>query len=333
MGKYCISGASAYKDVIGGGASAKAPADVARTAQNIGYKLLFISSHEGGKLKAYLATFFNINRLLYSIDSNDEVVIQYPQYHLLFLNLMICRRFKKLKFLIHDINSVRIRGRLSGIERICLNRADEIIVHSPEMRDYLKKQLKARVSYKILGCFDYYININRDNFKRNISKDICFAGNMDKSLFLHKFIALNNRNINFHLYGLMKNKPASNTSYVYEGFFQPDNVNGLKGSWGLVWDGADFDSCGGTFGEYLSIIAPHKFSLYIVAGIPPIVWSKSAMASIVRNQQLGLCINSLRDLDEVINSVTAEEYQTFLDNLFVYAMKISSGENTRKVLK
>ena len=48
---------------------------------------------------------------------------------------------------------------------------------------------------------------------------------------------------------------------------------------------------------------------------------------------MGECIDSLQDLNEVINSVTAEEYQTFLDNLFVYAMKISNGENTRRVLK
>lgn len=332
MNKYCISGSGVYNDIIGGGASAKAPADVARIARNNGYELMFLKPNDGDRIKKNVACFFNMQSLQKQIGNQDEVLIQYPQHHLLLLNMLFGNKPRKVRYLIHDINSIRVKGKLGTLERLCLNMADELIVHSPEMCDYLKPLLKKTITYRILECFDYIVDIDENDFKRKISLEICFAGNIDKSVFLHKLMKSETKGLKFHLYGLMKNKPENTCDFIYEGAFKPDLVAGLKGSWGLVWDGTEIDSCGGTFGEYLSVIAPHKFSLYIVAGIPPIVWSKSAMASIVKKKNIGLCIESLSELSDTIKRITPAMYRTYTNNLLDFAKKISKGENLRTIL-
>ena len=56
----------------------------------------------------------------------------------------------------------------------------------------------------------------------------------------------------------------------------------MEGNWGLVWDGNSIDTCSGNFGEYLRLNAPFKFSLYLAAKRPVVVWRESAMAEYVR---------------------------------------------------
>ena len=51
-------------------------------------------------------------------------------------------------------------------------------------------------------------------------------------------------------------------------------------------------ACTGQYGEYLKINSPFKFSLYLAANRPVVVWSKSALASYVKEYKLGICVDS-----------------------------------------
>lgn len=83
--------------------------------------------------------------------------------------------------MLHDINSVREKGELSGFENKVLSNFDEIIVHTPEMQTYFEQRLRPGIKYHYLGCFPYIAVPDKE--ARQLSKQVCFAGNIDKSVF------------------------------------------------------------------------------------------------------------------------------------------------------
>ena len=78
-------------------------------------------------------------------------------------------------------------------------------------------------------------------------------------------------------------------------------------------------------GDYLKIIAPHKFSLYLVAGIPVIVWDQSAMAKLVKKYRIGICISNLNELENKILSVSVDFYHELVNNVLAFRDKIKNG--------
>ena len=99
---------------------------------------------------------------------------------------------------------------------------------------------------------------------------------------------------------------------IYKGFFHSDNVSKIEGSWGLVWDGDSEETCNGVYGEYLKMNSPHKLSLYIVARLPLIVWKESGLTDYVLKRNLGIAINSLRELPNRLKEITEKDYNYFL---------------------
>ncbi len=112
---------------------------------------------------------------------------------------------------------------------------------------------------------------------------------------------------------------------TYEGRFAPDDLSGIKGGWGLVWDGDAIDRCEGYLGEYLTFNSPHKASMYICAGLPLIVPEWSAVAAIVRQRGIGIVITSLRDMAMRISDVSEEEYESMRRAVGSYARALTSG--------
>lgn len=88
---------------------------------------------------------------------------------------------------------------------------------------------------------------------------------------------------------------------------------------GLVWDGESVDSCTGQYGEYLKINSPFKFSLYLAANRPVVVWSKSALASYVKEYKLGICVDSLKDIEKTIKSLTIDELVNIQSSVYEYS--------------
>lgn len=216
---------------------------------------------------------------------------------------------------VHDVDSIRVGGNLSANERTVLSHFKELYVHTENMRAFFEPRLKKGIKYHVLDCFPYLAAPNEE--PRRLSKEVCFAGNLDKK-FLANFIRVE-RNIDFVLYGTWKNNVADQYENVsYLGCFTSENVQHIKGSWGLVWDGDSMDTCSGTWGDYLKIIASHKFSMYLAAELPIIVWKQSAMADLVEQNHLGITINSLSELSECIAHIPIEEYNDMVTSIRNY---------------
>lgn len=232
--------------------------------------------------------------------------------------------------MIHDIDSVRVKGGLSWLERKNIASFDEVIVYTAEMRDFLRPYVKGKIY--VLGCFDYLLSDYIDyTGGRKKTMNICFAGNISKSVYL-KDLLRENVALHFFLYGSMGRNDSLSGNFDYKGKFHPDKVGFLEGSRGLVWDGVSTKTCSGTWGEYLRIIASHKVSLYIVAGLPLIVWRQSAMARFVEKQKIGITVDSLEEVELRIKNTMEEDYTMYLRNISSLAKVLTQGGMLGNVL-
>lgn len=312
-------------------ASSKAPHDVSVIARECGYidKNIVVPRIKN-KLLSVVVRAFRLVRAVRRCDKNSKILLQYPCFNERIFQYVI--RFisdRKFVTVVHDMNSIRENGKLSKSEISSLSLFDELIVHSPEMESCLKPYLHNNIQFHILGCFPYLTDSKC--VPPTLSNEVCFAGNIDKSIFLQQLIPMLD-NIKLNLFGRMNHKINLNKNVEYYGVFKPDDISAIHGSWGLVWDGNSIKSCSGTWGEYLRIIAPHKFSLYIAACIPVIVWDQSAMARIVKDKKIGLTVSSLCDMEKVIASVSNEQYLKMLTALQELKNKLISGQQLKRFL-
>ena len=84
--------------------------------------------------------------------------------------------------------------------------------------------------------------------------------------------------------------------------------------------------------EYLKIIAPHKFSLYIAVGLPVIVWSGSAMAKVVREKKIGIVVDSLYELKDKIEAISYDKYLLVKMNVRDFGFDLRNNEMLKSVI-
>jgi len=130
----------------------------------------------------------------------------------------------------------------------------------------------------------------------------------------------------YNLYGVGFDESRKLSNATYFGSFLPDELpSALEGSFGLVWDGDSSKTCSGVFGEYLKYNNSHKASLYLASGFPIIVWGQSALANFVLEKECGISVESLLDLEEVLDNLSQEEYQDLIKNAKSVGQKIREG--------
>lgn len=312
-------------------ASSKAKLDMERFTIEAGFTP--INDKKSGTLKRIAGL---IIFLISGVFCQNLLLIQHPFANLKKIKFIKLASGNKLKVaaVVHDLNLIRYPDLNSSEELNLLNFYDIVIVHNSKMKSLLQKyKLKSKI-YE-LGMFDYFTD---ENFSKSICNNnvVCFAGNLDKekSGFIYKLNLLKKTNYSFELYGPNYFGNSKEIGIVYKGSFDSEKLpNNLLGRYGLVWDGKEIDSCSGDIGEYLKFINPHKASLYVVSELPIICWSKAAIADYVKKNEIGLCIDSLEDLDEILNNIDDVKYNIFLKNIKKEREKLVSGYYIKNVLK
>lgn len=261
-------------------------------------------------LKYYFLVFAYILKFFLCLKKGAVVGVQYPLLNNVFKYFIIAAKLKNVKFfcIVHDIESLRAGAQdelLATKEAANLNYYNEIIVHNQCMMQWLKDK---GVTTKMLPLmlFDYISTCNiKSNLASLFSKTIVFAGNLSKSNFIY---LLDKINWNFNLYGPNYNQQKTKLKNVkWIGEFKPNNiVHELKGDFGLIWDGESIDECDQILGNYLKYNNPHKFSLYLAAGLPVIAPKFAAIAPMIARFNIGILINSLTDINFI--SITNDEY-------------------------
>ena len=290
----------------------------------------------------FLAFFYNLASTLiaYSrIQKGDVIVLQYPvkKYFSFICNVAHLKGAKTIS-LIHDLGSFRRKKLTIEQELKRLSHTDYVIATNQAMKGWLELQgFKKPVG--ALGFHDYLSpSIASDKkHKNNEVWDIVYAGslNLRKNAFILKMKELDYQ-FKFHLYGNMEDYDAvaKDKNIVWHGFMNADDfIKQVRGNFGLVWDGDSLEECHGDFGSYLKYNTPHKASFYLRAGLPIIVWKKSAIASLVEERGVGVAINSLKELPERLTRISEDDYADMLAKTKQLAIAINNGENLKKAIQ
>lgn len=326
----------------GNHAGSKAVNDCEVILKKRGYELNRVFS--SNKKNKYLKKCEKVLQLreLFNIPKKSILVIRHPIYiKPLYINIL-----KKLKernkiiliFLIHDLESVRDiiehHENYVQIDETMYEIADYIICHNKIMKEYLIDQGVDSSRLISLEIFDYLFVLKERN--RNQQKNsVIVAGNLDprKCGYIYE-LARANPEIKINLYGGNFDSSIVSENIDYKGSFKPDEVpNVIEGGFGVVWDGTTSQTCTGNTGEYLKINNPHKTSLYLSSGFPVVVWSQSAISHFVRENNVGICVDSLNDLTEALNNVTETQYKEMLSNVNIVGKKLREGYYLNNALK
>jgi hypothetical protein len=244
--------------------------------------------------------------------------------------------------IIHDVESIRFARKVDVLrERFVFKNFTHAIVHSKKMSEYLKNELKFSGETFILGFFDYLLeSIHKEKLlsipdKANGKYIVAFAGNLAKSKFIERMLHKSSfKDYILYLYGKGYNGEIRKGKLELKGAFHPDELPyKLEGHFGLVWDGEEIETIAGTTGEYLRYNSPHKASLYIVSGLPLIVWKESAIYELVKQYNIGFGVSNLIELDEKLSQVTEDEYKTWKKNIVALAETLATGKNLEELLR
>ena len=301
-----------------GNASGKAKKD----AFDIALKMGFVPSYHPVAVQ-FLRVLLQIVSLPRFV-GKKVIFFQYPAVSELLMNMfrkIVSKKSYKIA-LIHDLSSIQGLAEYERNREVeFLSIFDCLIVHNQCMDDYVK-----RIGYKgktvILGLFDYLHDANHEIQEHSFSNSVSFAGNLEKAVFLKNIGTIN---CNWILYGKKGENSFENFSNVsYKGLLPSDEIQYLmEGDYGLVWDGDSIDTCAGPSGEYLRFNNPHKLSCCIAAGKPVITWRKAAIASFVEKKQIGITVDSLKDLNNIDLS---NNYETMRRNVMKIKKEISDGK-------
>jgi hypothetical protein len=247
--------------------------------------------------------------------------------------------FKKCKLIIiiHDVKY--LMGKSSDLkgEMAKFNRADFLILHNDSMIKWFKEN-GCTAQLVSLELFDY-LHESKKHATLNTPYDVVFAGGLgkEKSEFLYSMDELHPSSYTLKLYGNGFNASEiknDNSILNYQGVFSPDEViDQIEGSFGLIWNGNALDSCSGDFGNYLLYNNPHKTSLYLLCGLPVIVWKKAAIAAFIEKEEIGITLNSLAELDETLKNLNPEDYAKMVSNVEKIKTKVSSGHYLSQALQ
>ncbi len=307
----------------------KAKLDIDQFCKEAGYKSLTVGGGKNGLAK-FLTKSLTTLAMLARLKRGDVVVLQYP---LKKFYGPLCRvahaKGARTITLVHDLGAFRRQKLTVDQERDRLSLTDFVIVHNARMREHLE-QSGLKTPMCDLEIFDYRsaIPVDRQPMPKSLY-DIAYAGALGerKNKFFWDFDSLLSRcRLNLYGRGLDPAQILGWNHIDYHGFIDSDEfISTAPGTWGLVWDGDSVDDCSGNWGEYLRINNPHKTSFYLRAGLPVILWSEAAMAPFVKDNNIGITVDSLRELENAISSVTPERYESMRRSVLKVKKQLDQG--------
>lgn len=330
-------------------AGAKAPDDISKFCMLRGYNRFIIPNFPVEKSKIYKKAWLLFTctgwwkKLEKTVKDGDIVIYQHPMYGKRIASHMIrdIQKRKKCKFIaiIHDLES--LRGGIEGVikenektsiygDNELLKCFDAIICHNEYMKKYLVNNGIEATRIVNLEIFDYISDFCREKSQKESVPTIIIAGNLALGKCAYIYDICNgeyNKDLIVNLYGNNFEKDKNmNFQLKWRGSYKPDELPlYLEGDFGLVWDGSSADTCAGNTGKYLRYNNPHKTSLYLATGIPVIVWKQSAIADFVVKNKVGIAVDNLHNLDNIISEIDKTTYYELCENAKKISLKLRKG--------
>jgi hypothetical protein len=336
-----------YVDVPNQTAGSKASSDCSAILTSMGFRHFDVPVfRRKGKLLNFISLFKRFTLLFFSLRRGDTVLLQYPllginkwlRWIVAMLRIKGCR----LVCLIHDLDSLRNVHHAWTLDQEIsrLKSFDLVIVHNVHMQALLQRSGMSR-PMRCLEIFDYLLPEDKlkviliegdiSHAREVAAKTIVFAGNLAKSGFIDLLSAL--PALNFRLYGPgYAGQPTKLLQWA--GVYDADELPcKLSGDFGLIWDGDEIESCSGNLGNYLKYNNPHKASLYLLAQLPLLAPKGTAIGSFIDKHGIGITVNSLLELPELMSCLEDSAYLVMKSNLKKISLKIASGAFLRHALE
>lgn len=325
-------------------AGGKAPTDIKNILDQLGYFTINIHPYKGEEGSSdrnwsQRRLEQDWNYCFTTISNHSLLLLQYPFCQKQDIRTQTLFRLKTEKHVhiiafIHDVESLRKlffdKSKKDDFD-FTLQLADIFIVHNNKMLEYFTKLGIDRNRLISLSIFDYLL----EKKKKSIifEKSITIAGNLQtiKSSYIKKLSCLSPLKI--HLYGPNYDQKNTTENISYHGIYSSDEIPQiLNCGFGLVWDGNSLDGCYGDTGEYLRYNNPHKLSLYLAAGLPVIIWESAAEASFVKENKVGITVNSLYEISSILDDIDEHTYLQYLCNVRTVSEKLIHGHFTKNAL-
>lgn len=326
-----------YKNINVGGNKAKA--DIEETMRKIGgLNAGSKQSHYKNALFGFISTLYRVLSLPFNLPKENVFVLQYP-FKKFYKTTCRLARIKKstIVTIIHDLES--LREEKSGVKKELRNLkySDYLIVHNQSMKKWLSEQGYPNPMV-CLELFDYLSEVQSVTTTpvTSTAYNVLYVGKLRfrKNRFLYEMEQYCN-NWNFILYGdgFEPDKITNRQHFKHKGFIPSDElISTQTGHFGLVWDGDSINSCSGSYGNYLRFNNPHKTSLYLRCQLPVIIWSQAALAPFIKENNVGLCIDSLEQLDTILLNLSEKAYGQMKLNATEISKKLNNGYFLEKAL-
>ncbi|PWG00324.1 hypothetical protein [Levilactobacillus bambusae] len=260
---------------------------------------------------------------------DDIVIIHYP---ILMFDKATQRQFiaqvhnrgARVVTHIDDVKQWQINGDYDQpFDEPFLTDSDGIIAQTPKMAAQLRQQLNlADNQAMVVRGPGGYVTSLYDQKDRTLGTPIDYAGGLHKAPFLAELAT----QVPVNIYANVDDGAPVPEGINVKGTYDPDVIpHIIDGSFGLVWDSESYTDVTGKFAEYTRYNTPSKLSLYLSANEPVIVWSGAGVANFVRENHVGLVIDSLTDLAPRLAALTPEEYHAILSNTHRIGNVIRSG--------
>ncbi len=314
----------------------KAKTDIDSIYKQLGYTNLTPIWKTVNPVSRLVVKLMGVIRILTCLHRGDTLHLQYPMKKF-YLTACTFAHWKgaRVTTIVHDLGAFRRQKLTPEQENRRLSRTDYLIVHNETMKQYVISH-GFHGHIENLDIFDYLIDAEpHDYASPHTPYRLVYAGGLHRwrNAFLYAlephmkqwqlelygpgYDATGNQNPRIHYHGSLKERAL---------------IEDVEADFGLVWDGASLDECDGYWGEYLKINNPHKTSFYLRAGIPVIVWQKAAMRPFILEGGLGIAVGSLRELDDILSSMTPETYSRLRTNAQRFSRLLAEGHFAKRAL-
>ena len=319
-----------YKTVKSGGGRVRT--DLEKIMTDMGFQNLGLQqSRHHNMVFDFFYTFTSVMKGVMSLHRGDTLVIQYPmKKYYEFVCDMAHRKGVKVVTVIHDLGCFRRKKLTVEREMKRLAHSDALIVHNPTMHKWLKDH-GYQGEMQIIGLFDYLspapITSKRQAPNAPGEYSIFFAGSLTTKH--NEFIYMLPEQLKghkFYLYGAGFREDLAKEELVYKGFAADyELMENNLGDFGLSWYGESLTEGKGMIGEYMAYNNPHKILLYLRCNAPVIIGKTAALAPFIEENGIGICVDTLENLGEVLEKVTLEDYKRMQKNVKAMSDKIASG--------
>ena len=325
-----------YREINSAGNKAKTDMEAIMRAmglRNVGLP----QSRYRDPVRHFFATLASVAKSPFCLCRGDMLVLQYPpkKYYELVCD-MAHARGAKVVTLVHDLGCFRRKALTVEREIRRLNHSDVVIALNDSMKAWLE-ECGCRAKLFSLGVWDYLSpEVPPAASCEGKPFTVVYAGGLSprKNAFLYQ-IGDVARGFKLRLYGEgFDIQRAAHPECFEQMGFVPSNqlIATASGHFGLVWDGDSLDACSGDMGEYLRYNNPHKTSLYIRCHLPIIIWRQAALAPFVSQRGIGLCVDSLREIEPAISALTPERYAEMRHRVEELSLRLSQGHFFREAL-